>query len=172
MWIAYFSFVHIYHKPFSCFGKQILHSKCSYEWQYYDQHFVDAQFFSCVFNHATSKSLTSTHSHLLWVIVIPIDNILAIIGVLYIFERPSISAPYSSLADQVLTKWEKQHWSESKLALAMACFLMTPSHYLNQCRHLICEFVWCLPESNFTKSAHENNMRSEIPLPHLPGSMS
>ena len=36
--------------------------------------------------------------------------------------------------------WDKYWWA---LALVMACCLMAPSHYLNQCWLLISEVLWC-----------------------------
>ena len=47
-----------------------------------------------------------------------------------------------------------QHKSGTTLALAMAWCLMTSSHYLNQCWHIIRGVPWQLPEGNFTISAH------------------
>ena len=43
-----------------------------------------------------------------------------------------------------------QHRSGSTLAKVMNCCLTAPSHYLNQCKHHICETLWDSPESNFT----------------------
>ena len=43
--------------------------------------------------------------------------------------------------------------SGSTLAQVMACCLTAPSHYLNQCRLIICEVSWHSPEGNFTGSA-------------------
>ena len=42
------------------------------------------------------------------------------------------------------------HGSGSTLALVMACCLMAPSHYLNQCWLIISEVIWLTPEGNFT----------------------
>ena len=52
------------------------------------------------------------------------------------------------------TLW--QHRSGSILAQAIACYLMAPSHYLNQCRLIIKGIPWHSPRSNFT-TAHEFN---------------
>ena len=41
--------------------------------------------------------------------------------------------------------------SGSTLPQVMACCLMAPSHYLNQCWLLISEVLWHWPESNFHK---------------------
>ena len=50
-------------------------------------------------------------------------------------------------------KW--WHRSGSTLAQVMACYLMAPSHYLNQCWSLISEVLWNSPESNFIVSAQD-----------------
>ena len=39
----------------------------------------------------------------------------------------------------------------------MACCLMAPCHYLNQCWLIIKSVLWHSPETNFTKSAHKLN---------------
>ena len=41
----------------------------------------------------------------------------------------------------------------STFAQVMACFLIAPSHYINQCWLLISEVLWHSPENNFTLSA-------------------
>ena len=45
------------------------------------------------------------------------------------------------------------HRSGSPLAQVIVYCLMAPSHYLNECWHLISEVLWHSPESNFTVSA-------------------
>ena len=47
------------------------------------------------------------------------------------------------------------HRSGSILAQIIACCLMTPSHYLNQCWLLISEVFWHSPEDSFTESAQD-----------------
>ena len=42
--------------------------------------------------------------------------------------------------------------SGSTLAQVMACCLMAPSHYLNQCWLMISEVLWHSPDSNFTEN--------------------
>ena len=59
--------------------------------------------------------------------------------------------------------WQR---SWSTLVKVMACCLMAPSHYLNQCWLLISEVLWLSPENNFTSCvpatiqhhAHDNYM--------------
>ena len=46
-----------------------------------------------------------------------------------------------------------RHRSGSTLALVMACCLMVPSHYMNQCWLPISEILWHSPESNFMSTA-------------------
>ena len=46
-----------------------------------------------------------------------------------------------------------RHRSGSTLAQVMACCLMAPSHYLNQCWLITCETLWHSPEGNFTGNA-------------------
>ena len=46
-----------------------------------------------------------------------------------------------------------RHGSGSKLAQVMACCLMAPSHYLNQCWLIISEVWWHFSEDNFTIDA-------------------
>ena len=43
-----------------------------------------------------------------------------------------------------------RHRTWSTLVQVMACCLMAPSHYLNQCWLVISEVLWNWPESNFT----------------------
>ena len=45
--------------------------------------------------------------------------------------------------------------TESTLANVMACCLMAPSHYLNQCWLIISEVLWYSPEGNFTWNAQD-----------------
>ena len=49
--------------------------------------------------------------------------------------------------------WQQGSWST--LAQVMACCLMAPSHYLNQCWFIIIGVLWHSPESGFTRGAHE-----------------
>ena len=64
---------------------------------------------------------------------------------------------YQYMLNEVNSLWPSdiiwQHVSKSTMALVMACCLMAPSHYLNQCWLLICEAMLHLLESNFTASA-------------------
>ena len=70
------------------------------------------------------------------------------------------------------------HRSGSILVEVMACCLMAPSYYLNQCRLLIRKVQWYPPESNFTFIAQAYTLYNEFEndnsklLPHLPGAMS
>ena len=48
-----------------------------------------------------------------------------------------------------------QHRSGSTLAHVMACCLMAPSHYLNQCWQNISEVLWHSPEGDFTRNAQD-----------------
>ena len=48
------------------------------------------------------------------------------------------------------------HRSWSTLAKVMACCLMAPSHYLNQCWLFIKGVLWHSPENDLTRSAHEH----------------
>ena len=50
----------------------------------------------------------------------------------------------------------------STLAQAMACCLMAPSHYLNQCWLLSIEVLWHSPESNLTVSAKATILYYEL----------
>ena len=45
--------------------------------------------------------------------------------------------------------------SRSTLAQVMACCLMAPSHYLNQCWLMISEVLWHSPDSNFTENTSD-----------------
>ena len=47
------------------------------------------------------------------------------------------------------------HRSWPSWAQVLACCLMVPSHYLNQCWCTIKGGLWFLPASNYTRSAHE-----------------
>ena len=61
-----------------------------------------------------------------------------------------------------------QHRSGSALAQVMACCLMAPIHYLNQCWFIIRGFLWC-SQMNFTRSAHELvrvPIKENIKAPH------
>ena len=44
----------------------------------------------------------------------------------------------------------------------MACCLMAPSHYLNQCWLLISEILWHSPKSNFTASTQTTSLYNEF----------
>ena len=55
-----------------------------------------------------------------------------------------------------------QHRSGSILAQAMACCLMAPSHYLNQCCLFISEVLWHSPESYFALSIQFQNYTCRI----------
>ena len=50
-----------------------------------------------------------------------------------------------------------RHKSGSTWAKVVACCLMTPSHYVNQCRLVINGTLWHAPDSNVTKSTQEFN---------------
>ena len=71
------------------------------------------------------------------------------------------------------TLW--RHRTGSILAQVMACCLMAPSHYLNQCWFLLSDLLWHSAESNFTVIAqmHFGIMSLKIillkSLPLLPG---
>ena len=47
--------------------------------------------------------------------------------------------------------WRRRVWST--LAEVMACYLMAPNHYLNQCYLLTSEVLWHSPQNNFAASA-------------------
>ena len=51
-------------------------------------------------------------------------------------------------------KW--QHRSGSTLAQVMACCLKAPSHYLNQCWHIICRVLWHSPKRHCTEEMKWN----------------
>ena len=46
------------------------------------------------------------------------------------------------------------HRSRSVLAQVMACWLMAPSHYLNQCWLIMSKILWYSPQYNFTANAY------------------
>ena len=52
--------------------------------------------------------------------------------------------------------------SGSILAQVMACCLVAPSHYLKQCRLLICKVLWHSTESNFAMSAQAMILYNEF----------
>ena len=56
--------------------------------------------------------------------------------------------------------WCQRSWST--LLQVMACWLMVPSHYLNQCWMLINEVPWYSPQSNFTVSAQVTILYNEF----------
>ena len=68
-----------------------------------------------------------------------------------------------------------RHRSGSTLAQAMACCLMAPSHYLNQCWLLIIDVLWHSSESKFTARAQATILHNELQsyvlklLSYLPG---
>ena len=52
--------------------------------------------------------------------------------------------------------WRQIHWrSWSTLVLVMACYIMAPNHYMNQCWIIISEVLWYSPEGNFTGNAQD-----------------
>ena len=55
-----------------------------------------------------------------------------------------------------------QHISESTLAQVMACCLMAPSHYLNQCWLIISEVLWQSPRGNFTRYTSATNHQNYL----------
>ena len=55
--------------------------------------------------------------------------------------------PYTEWSLTNDAKW--QHRSRSTLVQVMACCLMAPSHYMNQCWLIISEVLWHSLESNF-----------------------
>ena len=55
-----------------------------------------------------------------------------------------------------------QHESGSTLAQVMACCLMAPSHYLNQCWLITKGVLWHSPESNFTGNAQDITLKNEF----------
>ena len=52
--------------------------------------------------------------------------------------------------------------SGSTLPQVMACCLMAPSHYLNQCWLLFAEVLWSSPESNFTANVQATVLYNEF----------
>ena len=66
------------------------------------------------------------------------------------------------------------HTSGSTLDQVMACCLMAPSHYLNQCWHISKGVLWYSPENNFSENTPDINSanRFEIKIlklfPHFP----
>ena len=57
------------------------------------------------------------------------------------------------------TMW--QYKSRSTLVQVMACSLMAPSHYLNQCWHTTCGVLWHSPNTSFTGSAQDINSEND-----------
>ena len=49
--------------------------------------------------------------------------------------------------------WRQRSWTT--LAQVMACCLMAPSHYLNQCWLMISEMLWHSPDSNISQKIHK-----------------
>ena len=64
----------------------------------------------------------------------------------------SVSNHVNSLSSSDALWWYK---SRSTLAQVMACCLMAPSHYLNQCWLIVGEVLWHSPEGNFTWNAQD-----------------
>ena len=56
-----------------------------------------------------------------------------------------------------MTPYGDKYWSGSTLAQVMACCLMAPSHYLNQCWLIICKVQWHLSEGAFTMDTSAMN---------------
>ena len=44
----------------------------------------------------------------------------------------------------------------------MACYVMEPSHYSNQCLLLVNEVLWCSQQSNVIPSAQATNLYDEF----------
>ena len=63
------------------------------------------------------------------------------------------------------------HRFGTTLTQVMACCLMAPSHYLNQCWLFVNEVLWHSPESNFRASAETTSLKIILLKlePHLPG---
>ena len=61
----------------------------------------------------------------------------------------------ASLGPNEFIQWLLQKWSDtgSTLAQVMACCLMAPSHYLNQCWLIISKVLLLSCEGNFTRDA-------------------
>ena len=55
-----------------------------------------------------------------------------------------------------------RHRFGSTLAQVMACCLMAPSHYLNQCWLIVSEVQWQSPGSNFTRDTSAMNHKNYI----------
>ena len=71
------------------------------------------------------------------------------------------------------TIWPHRSWSTWDQI--MACCLMAPSHYLNQCWHIISLILWHAPESNITAGSWSTIQYNEFKnillrlLPNVPG---
>ena len=80
---------------------------------------------------------------------------------------PTISEVFNSLQPSD-TIW--RHGSVLKQAEVTTCYLMVPSHYLNQCWLLISEIPWNSPKNNSTVNAQTIILCNEFEklLPHLP----
>ena len=50
-----------------------------------------------------------------------------------------------------------RHWSGMTLDQVMACCLMAPSHYLNQCWVIISKIQWYSSKGNFTRDTSTTN---------------
>ena len=67
-------------------------------------------------------------------------------------------------------------WSGSTLVKVMACYLIAPSHDLNQCWLIIKSVLWHSPESSLTRNAHEPSITCFVItllkwLPYLTGAI-
>ena len=61
----------------------------------------------------------------------------------------------------------RRHRSGSTLAQAMACRLMAPSHYLNQCWLIISKVHWHSSEGNFAKDTSATNHKNQLEITFL-----
>ena len=59
------------------------------------------------------------------------------------------------------------HKTGSTLVQAMACCLMAPSHYLNQCWLIISDVQWQSPEGNFTEIHQPPTTKFSFKINHL-----
>ena len=57
-----------------------------------------------------------------------------------------------------------RHRSMSILAQVMACCLMPPSHYLDQCWLMVSEVLWQSPDSNFTENTKDIYLWNEFEI--------
>ena len=75
-----------------------------------------------------------------------------------IYNVKTLKGPHSLWSSDAI----RQHRSRSTLAQVMACCLVTPSHYLNQCWLLINELKCHSPEINLTASARPISQYNEF----------